>query len=198
MLDLKFIRENKELIKQNSKNRLSGIDVDNFFELDAEKRKMEAEIDELRAKRNRVSKTKPGPEESAEMKKLGETLKTMEEKYNSVYAKFDELLHQIPNLTHPDVHVSQDEDDNPVLETFGKKPKFKFKPLDHAELAEKLDLVDFDRATKVSGAKFYYFKNELVLLELDSIRFKYSYETRFYAVYNSRFSEKRSLRRLRL
>ena len=171
MLDIKFIRENKELIKQNSKNRLSGIDADNFFELDEKRRKLESEIDELRAKRNRVSKTKPGPEEIAEMKKLGESLKSLEEKHNSVYVKFDEILHQIPNLTHPNVVVCDDEDNNPVLETSGKKTKFNFAPLDHAELAEKLDLIDFDRATKISGAKFYYLKNEAALLELALIQY---------------------------
>ena len=171
MLDIKFIRDNTNLIKQNSKNRLSKVDIDKFLELDAERRKLEATIDELRAKRNRVSKTKPTPEEISRMKQLGEEIKKLEEAYNLIHRQYQEQLYQIPNLTHPDVRVSQDENDNPVLKTFGKPTKFKFMPLDHVQLAQNLDLIDFERAAKVSAAKFYYLKNQAALLEFALIQY---------------------------
>ncbi len=171
MLDIKFIRENAELVKQNCKNRLSGADIGDLLKLDSERRKLEAEIDELRSERNRVSKTKPGPDEIARMKHFGEKIKTREEKYKTAYSKFLELLHQVPNLTHPEVRISQNEDDNPVLKKIGKPAKFKFNPLDHVQLAQNLDLIDFDRAIKVSGAKFYYLKNQAALLELALIQY---------------------------
>ncbi|MFA6306411.1 MAG: serine--tRNA ligase [Patescibacteria group bacterium] len=171
MLNIKFIRENVDLIKTNCKNRLAKVDIGELIKADEERRALEAEIDELRAKRNTVSKTKPTAEEISAMKKLGETVKSLEEKYNSVYAGYKKLLFQVPNLTHPEVRVSANEDDNPILKTYGKPPKFKFTPLDHVQLAENLDLIDFDRAAKVSAAKFYYLKNQAVLLEFALIQY---------------------------
>jgi len=171
MLDIKFIRENVDLIKQNSKNRLAKIDIDELIKSDEERRALKAEIDELRAKKNIASKTKPTAEEISRMKKLGETVKNLEEKYNSVYSQYKKLLFQVPNSTHPEVRVSHDEDDNPILKTYGQPPKFKFTPLDHVQLAEKNDLIDFDRATKVTAAKFYYLKNEAVLLEFALVQY---------------------------
>lgn len=81
------------------------------------------------------------------------------------------MLLAVPNLTHPDVRVSENEDDNPVLETYGQATKFNFVPKDHVELALDLDLIDFDRGTKASGAKFYYLKNELAMMEYALIQY---------------------------
>lgn len=171
MLDIKFIRENLDLIKQNCKNRLAKVDVDKLLELDAERRELAAKIDELRAQRNLTSKTKPTAEEIVKMKKLGGEIKVLEEKHGSVYSQYKNLLLEVPNLTHPEVRVSQNEDDNPILETFGQPTKFKFTPLDHVQLAQNLDLIDFERAAKVSAAKFYYLKNEAALLEFALIQY---------------------------
>ncbi|MDP3043587.1 MAG: serine--tRNA ligase [bacterium] len=171
MLDIKFIRENSDLIKQNCKNRLVNVDIDKLLTLDEKKRKLETEIGELRAKRNIGSKTKPSKAEIKEMKELGEKIKKIEEKLNPISQEIRELMLAIPNLTHPDVRISKNEDDNPVIGTYGKPAKFDFKPLDHAQLAEKNDLIDFERAAKVSGAKFYYLKNELVLMEFALIQY---------------------------
>ncbi len=171
MLDIKFIRENPELIKTNSRNRLAAVDINALLALDAEIRNLLTDIETARAKRNQASKTKPTPEIIAAMKALGESLKGREERLAAQEIKLKELLLAVPNLTHPAVKVSANEDDNPVLETYGAPTKFKFTPLDHVELAASLDLVDFDRATKVSGVKFYYLKNELALLEFALIQY---------------------------
>ena len=125
----------------------------------------------LLERRNKVSKVKPTPELIAEMKLLGESIKEIEAGLSEQEAELKEKLMIIPNFTHPDVRVSDNEDDNPVLETFKEPTKFDFVPKDHVELAAALDLIDFDRATKVSGAKFYYLKNELALMEFALIQY---------------------------
>ncbi|MDO8513467.1 MAG: serine--tRNA ligase [bacterium] len=173
MLDIKFIRENPEKIKENSKNRLAKVDVDKLLALDEKRRRLIQEIDEMRANRNAKSKTKPTPQVITEMKKLGDEISKKEAEFNKIEPEYQELLHGVPNLTDPEVKVSQNEDENVVLEQKYKPTKFNFTPLDHIQLAEKLDLIDFDRATKVTGAKFYYSKNELVLLDLALTRFAF-------------------------
>lgn len=173
MLDIKFIRENKELVKTNSKNRLADVDIDKLLDLDEKRRELRTKIEELQAKRNASSKTRPTPEIITEMKKIGEDIKAFENELEPIEISFKELWYKVPNLTHKDVKVSEDEDDNPVIETFLEPTKFDFQPLDHEELAKKMDLVDFDRATKVSGAKFYYLKNELAFLENALVRYAF-------------------------
>ncbi|MCX6808114.1 MAG: serine--tRNA ligase [Candidatus Berkelbacteria bacterium] len=178
MLDIKFIRENAELIRENCKIRLSDVDIDRLLLLDKSKRELEAKIEDLRAQRNKVSKNKPTPEEIVEMKQVGAEIAEAEKSLLPFEEEFTALLFQVPNLTHKSVKVSDDEDDNPVVEQKYKPTKFEFKPLDHVQLAEKLDLIDFERAAKVSGAKFYYLKNELAVLEFALIQYALSVATK--------------------
>jgi seryl-tRNA synthetase len=171
MLDLKIIRENPDKVKENCKNRLVEVDIDKLLELDEQRRSAVAKIDELRAERNASSKTKPTPEIIEKMKSVGEEIKQLEASIEPLEGELRELWLKVPNLTHPDVVVSKSEDDNPVLEVAKEPVKFSFEPLDHVQLGEKLDLIDFDRATKVSGAKFYYLKNELAVMEFALIQY---------------------------
>jgi len=166
MLDIKYIREHQEEVKKNCENRLSSANVEEVLKLDEERRKLIGEIDALRGERNQGSKSKPTPEEIEKMKQKGAKIGELEAELTRVEEKYNEELFKVPNLTHPDVVASKNEDDNPVLETYKEPTKFNFEPKDHVQLAEDLDLIDFDRATKVTGAKFFYFKNELALLEL--------------------------------
>ncbi|MBI4239635.1 serine--tRNA ligase [Candidatus Uhrbacteria bacterium] len=174
MLDLKFIRENAQLVKQNTANRLAHIDVDALLGFDTKRRDIEIRIDELRAKRNVASKTKPTPEVIEEMKKVGATIDELEAELLHIDEGMRDLWLTVPNLTHPDVKVSANEDDNPVLETYLEPTRFDFEPLDHVQLAEKHDLIDFERATKVTGAKFFYLKNEVAILEFALIHYALS------------------------
>ncbi len=174
MLDLKIIREKTKEVKANCQNRLAKVDIDRLLELDNQRREVLAKIDDLRAKRNTSSKTKPTPEIIAEMKSVGEEIKKLEESVEPIETEFGELLLRVPNLTHPDVVVSTNEDDNPILEVVKEPNKFDFEPLDHVQLGEKMDLIDFDRAIKVSGAKFYYLKNELAVIEFALIQYALS------------------------
>jgi seryl-tRNA synthetase len=133
--------------------------------LDEQRRKVIGEIDVLRTERNQGSKGKPSAEEIEAMKQKRVKIGELEAELAKIEITYNEELFKIPNLTHPQVVFSKNEDDNPVLETYKEPTKFDFEPKDHVELAEALDLIDFDRATKVSGAKFFYFKNEMALLE---------------------------------
>lgn len=171
MLDLKYIRENTKKVKENSKNRLSNADIDKLLELDKKRRETESKLDDLRAERNRSSKVKPTPETIEKMKKVGEEIKNLETELEKIEPELKQLWYAVPNLTHKKVRVSGDEDDNPVLEIYKEPTKFDFTPLDHVELAEKHDLIDFERATKVTGAKFYYYKNELASMEFALIQY---------------------------
>ena len=174
MLDIKYIRENPKKIKRNCKNRGAKVDVDLLLELDEKIRKIKTDLQALRAERNQKSKSKPTPEEIMIIKQKGERIKKFEEDLNNLEPKFIELMNQVPNLTHPEVKISNYENDNPVLGTIGKPTKFNFHPKNHVQLAEELDLIDLERATKVSGSKFYYLKNELTLLELALIQYTFS------------------------
>lgn len=166
MLDLHFIRNNKDLIKKNSADRLAKVELDKLFALDETNRELQTKIQVLRAERNKTSKTKPTKEEIDKMKKVGTEIAKLENKQLDIEVALKDLLMVVPNLTHPEVKVSHNENDNPVLGVYGKKPKFNFTVKDHLELASELDLIDLERGAKVTGAKFPYFKNELVLLSL--------------------------------
>lgn len=164
MLDIKFIRDNVELVIANSANRLSKADIPALLEADKQLRAVITELESLRAERNQVSHQKPGAAEIKKMKEVGEQISKLEEQEKELAGAVKSLLVEVPNLTHPDVLVSHNETENPILETHGKIPQFSFTPKDHVVLSEALDLIDFDRGTKVAGAKFYYLKNELALL----------------------------------
>ncbi|MBP8689357.1 serine--tRNA ligase, partial [Patescibacteria group bacterium] len=100
------------------------------------------------------------------MKDINKKIEEINPKLISLEMEVKELLFKVPNLTHKDVIRSMNEDDNPVLQIVGEPTKFDFKPKDHVELAEQLDLIDLERGAKVAGNKFYYLKNELALMEL--------------------------------
>lgn len=165
MLDIKFIRENIAAVKENVKNRQSDADIDLILKLDNDRREFLADIQELRTIRNGRSKSKPTEEEIAKMKSIGDTIQMKEGELRVVEEKLNELILAVPNMTHPQVRISSDEEDNHIVEQIGKPPVFDFEPRDHVELCTALDLIDFERANKVSGAKFYYLKGDLVRLE---------------------------------
>ncbi len=174
MLDRRFIVENAELVKQNCANRGAQVDVDRFVELEQSRKARRIEVEELNRKANEVSKSIGKAKDQAEResrkeqgRQLRQQTKSAQAELDSVAAELDELLRQIPNLSHPDAPIGEDDKSN--LELFHGKtplPEFDFQPLDHVELAEKLDLVDFEAGANVAGHGFYFLKNDAVLLEL--------------------------------
>ncbi len=163
MIDIKFIRENIELIKQNCINRRVKVDLDKLLETDEQRRILMKQVEILRASRNQASKGKPTEEEILKMREVGEQIKQMESQLEAVEVEYKNYLMQIPNLTHPDSPIG-DEEDYRVVYQSPKEFKLDFIPKDHEELMLANDLIDFERGTKVAGAKFYFTKNNLVRL----------------------------------
>ncbi|MDO8509719.1 MAG: serine--tRNA ligase [bacterium] len=163
MLELKFIRENLEAVKKNCIVRNVKVDIDKILEIDESRKAVITEIDALRAERNQKSKGKPSPEEIIKMRTLGDTIKAKEQNLTVLESELKELWMQVPNMTHSESPVGGEGDYRVVFQNREPEP-FAFTPKDHEELMIKNDLVDFERATKVSGAKFYFFKNNQVRL----------------------------------
>ncbi|MFA5210958.1 MAG: serine--tRNA ligase [Patescibacteria group bacterium] len=163
MLDIKFIKDNLENVKQNCLKRNVKIDWDKFLQLDKNRLDNLTKLEAVRNERNQKSKSKPSPEEIEKMKKLGEEEKILDQRQKNIDEEFKQILTAIPNMTHPETPIGG-ESDYKVLGVYGKKPNFSFETKDHVEILEKLDLIDFERGAKTSGAKFYFAKNDLVLL----------------------------------
>ena len=181
MLDIKFIRENREAVKDNCQKRQSNADVELVLSLDEKRRELMKKAEDLRALRNQKSKGKPTDEEIKKMREVGDNIKKLETELEEVTNKYEEEMMKIPNLTHPESPVGGENEYRIVYTNFEPK-KFSFKPLDHEELMIKNDLIDFERATKTSGAKFYFYKNNLVRLNQALINYgmdiagKYGYQ----------------------
>lgn len=162
MLDIKFIRENPKLVKDGARNKGIEIDLDKFLKLDDEYRTLDLSVQKLREERNRFSK-----ERNIEKgKELKEKLEKQEKELQIKNTELKNLLLQIPNPPKADVKAGKDESENEVIKKYKEPPKFTFTPKDHLELGENLDIIDVERASKVSGARFAYLKNDGVLLEL--------------------------------
>lgn len=177
MLDFTYIREHQKEIEQNAKNRGVEVDVSAAVATDDRRRKLIAELDALRAQRNAGSKTKPSPEEIEKLRVVGDTIASGEQELAMAELELKEQAGKIPNLTHPDVPVGG-EDDFVVLFTNRKPTLFDFAPKDHEQLLLGRDLIDFERATKVSGSKFYYAKNDLVRLNQALLQYGMDIATR--------------------
>lgn len=172
MLDPKILRDESEKIRSMLKARSVDFDLDSLVDADKKRREHIIKTDELRQKKNQVAlqisqKKKAGEDATAileEMKKVsGELseLETAQQKIEEVYAK---LVYTVPNLIHESVPIGEDEKANQEIRSWGNAPKFDFQIKDHIDLSYEKDLVDIERAAKVSGARFYYLKNELVRL----------------------------------
>ncbi len=169
MLDIKFIRENPEKVKEACQAKKEEVDVDRLLKLDKKYLRLLQKTEELRHKRREVSKKLPKKGTAPKYSK--EELKKYEEETRKAKEERNKLLLEVPNLPAPDVKFGQSELDNEVIRTWGKKPDFGFEPLDYLVLAESLDLIDVKRASKVSGTRFGYLKNEAVLLEFALVNF---------------------------
>lgn len=174
MLDRKFILENLELVRQNCVNRNVEVDVDRFAELEKQRREMQAESEELNRRANEISKTIGKAKDEAEREARKEEGKALREQKNVVDQKLVEVSEEltaihmaIPNMSHPDAPIGVDDKANlELMRGATPIPQFDFKPLDHVELGQKLDLIDFEAGARVAGAGFYFLKNEAVLLDL--------------------------------
>lgn len=165
MLDIKFIRENVELVKKNNQNKRVSVDIDQLLKFDEERKVVQTELEGLRNERNKISKTRPNDVEIAEMRKLGEKIKDLESLFKDREEKIQDLLYKIPNITHESTPVGPDESGNKVLRQVGNLPNFSFQPKEHWELGQEKRLIDNERAAEISGARFTYLKGPLAILQ---------------------------------
>ena len=172
MLDYKFIKDNLDAVKENIKNRNMTADADIVVKLYDERTAMVTELQALQQKRNENAqsmKQKLDNEKRQELIAAGKAIKdeiaTLEAKLKDTEEKLDEAARQIPNMVHPKAPIGKLDTENLEVTVSGTPRKFDFDPKDHVQIAETLDILDFDRGTKVSGPKFYYLKNEAVFLE---------------------------------
>ncbi len=179
MLDIKFIRENRELVEQALKNRQSGIDIAPLFEIDQRRRELLGETEALRNRRNTVSAEigrmkKNGEDASgpiAEMKEVGARIKEIDAELSDIEEKFRDFLLSIPNIPHESVPAGRDEDDNVEVKQWGSKPDMDFEPLPHWDVGENLGILDFQRAAKITGARFCVYHGAGARLERALINF---------------------------
>jgi seryl-tRNA synthetase len=172
MLDINFIRENTDKVKDAIQKKGLSVDLDELLKIDDDRRALIREVDSLRAQQNEFNKkisslTDIEREKALEgMKVLSSDLKTNQEKLRSVEEKWQALMLLIPNIPSEDTPVGVTDKENVEIESWGEKPKFDFKIKDHIKLAEDLDLVDFERGTKISGFRGYYLKNEAAIMQV--------------------------------
>jgi len=162
MLDIKFIRENVELVKSATKNK--GFDetvVDKLIEVDTQRRKLIQQTEELRARKNKLTK-----DDIDEGKKLKIEVKEIEESLNSVEEKYNELLWKVPNIPSSKSPIGKSDKDNVEIKKWGEPVKFSFTPKDHLELGKELGILDFDAGSKVTGSQFYFLYGDGAMLEL--------------------------------
>jgi len=171
MIDINLIRQNPDLVKKGVENKNKDPKVvDQVLELDEKRRSALSAAELLRSERNKLSKN-PTHEMIAQAKKVKEDLKKADEDLKSIEKDFNAAINLIPNLPASDVPVGKNENDNQIIKKWGEPKEFDFKPLDHLELGEKLDLIDFEAGAKVAGSQFYYLKNDAVRLEYALLQF---------------------------
>jgi seryl-tRNA synthetase len=172
MLDYKFIKDNLEAVKANIVNRNMVADADLVVKLYDERTSLTTKLQQLQADRNKNAAAMKGKMDDAKRKELVEAGKKLkddiaeaEKELADVEPKLEEAARKIPNMANPEAPVGKVDTENLEVKKVGTPRKFTFTPKDHVQLGESLDIIDFDRGTKVSGPKFYYLKNEAVFLE---------------------------------
>jgi seryl-tRNA synthetase len=183
MLDLRFVRENADAVKATLSRRGMSLDLTEFLALDAKRRAAQQEIETLRRRRNEVSEEigrlkksgQPAEGKVVEMRAVGDTIAALENSTREVEEAQRNILLTIPNLPHASVPDGKDENDNVEIRRWspqgGEPPKFSFEPKPHWDLAEYLDIIDFDRAAKITGARFALYKGMGARLERALINF---------------------------
>ena len=186
MLDIKFLRDNLDRVKERLAARGGSIDWERFGALDRERREALAESERLKEKKNRLSGEigklkKSGGDAGALMKEvegLSEGIRKSEAPLAEIEARFDEFMLTLPNLPHESVPFGKGAEDNPVVREWGQPPKFDFTPKPHWDIGEELGILDFDRAAKIAGARFVVYHKQGAMLERALASFMLATHTR--------------------
>jgi seryl-tRNA synthetase len=181
MLDLKFIRENPDAVRRGAEKKRLRIDLDRLLALDAEVREMTSSWEALQAERNALSKTigQAAPDQREALKQkvvvIKGKLEELDAKLKDQRAELDDLLLLVPQPPRDDVPVGKDDSENVEVRKWGEVPQFAFAPKDHAELGEKLGIVDFARGVKLAGSRSYVLRGDGARLEQAVLRFTYDF-----------------------
>ncbi len=186
MLDSKFILENPELVIEKTAQRGMKLDLTEFLDLSALRKAVLQEVENLRAEQNRTSKLigrmkkegQDGTESIKAMKQVSDAVKIQDEKLRETDEKLRAILLNIPNLAHESVPVGLSEKDNQEVRTFGTKPEFDFPARPHWEIGADLDILDFERASKITGTRFAVYLGAGALMERALINFMLDIHTR--------------------
>lgn len=177
MLDVKFIRENADIVKEAAKNKYIKVDIDKLLELDKNIRKLNQDLDKMKEEKNTLSSSIPTLKDDEKIKTI-EYVKTLKERISSVESQltplrkeYDDLMYEVPGVPLEEVPIGETDEDNVEIKRVGTIPTFDFEIKDHVDLAESLDLVDIPRGVKIAGSRSYYLKNEAVLLEMALCRY---------------------------
>lgn len=179
MLDIRFVRENLDLVRRKMRERGKDVDLDLFLSLDEKRRNLLVEVESLRSDRNRVSKEigkrKQHKEDAADLiAQMGEVsnrIKELDEERKDTEARLQDFMMTIPNVFHESVVYGTGSEDNPVVRTWGEKPVMKFVPKPHWEIGENLGILDFARGAKIAGARFTVYRGLGARLERAIINF---------------------------
>jgi seryl-tRNA synthetase len=179
MLDLKFVRNNIDLLKEKLLQRGSDLSLDEFIAVDGERRKIIQDVEDLRNRRNLVSKEvgrlkKEGQKAEhlmEEMRVVNDRIKEMETVLEEKETALSAIILSVPNIPHPGVPIGKDSSDNPVAKRWGDIRQFDFEPRSHWDIGEELDILDFERGAKISGARFTLYKGLGAQLERALINF---------------------------
>lgn len=169
MLDIIDIRNRRDELKIMIKRKHKNIDIDKIIELDDQRKSLQYKIDQTKSEQKQAWKTK----DIVTATKLKEVIKGLEEEYQKTIVEYNYLMLQVPNFIHPEVPVGEDENENQIIYSYGTPPSFSFDIQDHQTLGEKLDIIDKQKATDVTGARFYYVKGELAQLQYALVQFTF-------------------------
>ncbi|MBA2882283.1 seryl-tRNA synthetase [Desulfosalsimonas propionicica] len=185
MLEIKYVRQNLEDVRNALSKRGDTADLETFAGADEKRRRILAELEELRHRRNVVSdeiaamkkQGQSADEQIAQMKEVSTRVKTLEQSLGEYESRINEIMIRIPNMPHESVPEGRDEDDNAVVRHVGRPPEFDFEPLPHWTVGENLGILDFERAAKIAGARFPLYMGDAALLERALISFMLSLHT---------------------
>ncbi|HNV12592.1 MAG TPA: serine--tRNA ligase [bacterium] len=179
MLDIKKIREDRKEVETALKKRLGEVSLglDEIVLLDDKRKELIPKVESLKAEKNKLSKAKPDQETIEKIKQSNLDIKKLEEELESVEKELNEKMLSLPNIVAPEV-VAGGKENNKVSYTFKEKPNFDFKPKDHVELAENLDIIDYKRAVKMSGSGFWAYKGQGALLEWALLNYFIDFHTK--------------------
>jgi len=172
MLDIKFIRENKNIVKKAVKNKNLELDIDELLDINDKRIALLQEIENLRKRRNEIAvaikniKDKPDQNLIKEGRELKEKLSKIEKKFKEIEKQYQTLMYLVPQIPSPDAPIGESAEQNVEIKKWGNVQKFNFEIKDHIDLGKKLDIIDLEKGVKVHGFRGYFLKNEAALMQM--------------------------------